>query len=269
MWSVIKTMFYTLLWWFLARISFLHKRLPFRNKTFIILSSGRSGSTLLVRLLNSHLRIKCHDELLNRDQLLAYDISRNTSPNTLVNYVKANLLSISRHYLFVGFKVFNEQLEYCNLPLKSLLESLDYPHVIILYRENLLDTYTSLKIAEKNNIWFSESVVNNCAIEVDWESLKDYCDTEKERWKSSLSHLKQCKLISISFQQLITNKERTMEKVFEFLNLPLEPVYTCSVRQNPLPLEDKVSNFKEIMKRAEDEDYSLMLTSEWLKEHIY
>ena len=50
-------------------------RTPPMNRSFIILSSGRSGSTMLVQLLNCHPAILCHSELLNRDDLKWYGLT--------------------------------------------------------------------------------------------------------------------------------------------------------------------------------------------------
>jgi LPS sulfotransferase NodH len=265
LWCYIKP-----IWWsLLAVVKYLYQKLSHNQKNFILLSSGRSGSTLLVQYLNSHYLIKCHGELLNRDDLLSHSLDWKASNRTLINYIMAQLLSINSLENFIGFKLFNEQLEYCNLSLMDLLKSLGSPSVIVLYRENLLETYTSLKIAQMNDVWFSAETANDCSIEIDWELLKDYCECERERWRRSLSCVDGCQFIVLSYEELIKDKERTMSTVFEFLNLPVEEVVAYSARQNPSSLEKKVTNYREIMRRAEDENISLMLTHDWMIEHIH
>ena len=71
------------------------------NKKFIIFGQGRSGSTLLVDLLNSHPAIYCDDEILMYKVIF---------PKT---YVKARSVSSKKHVY--GFKVKIYQLWHQNI----------------------------------------------------------------------------------------------------------------------------------------------------------
>ena len=254
-------------WWVLAQIKSVLQWLPFMNKSFIILSSGRSGSTLLRILLNCHYSVNCWGELLNREKLEEHGLKK-ASNEVLINYILARLLPFKLWLPYTGFKLFNEQVEYCQLSLKTLLSSLYSPPVIILYRENLLETYVSLKIAEQNQIWYSETVVNECSIEVDWEEFKEYCETERKRWQESLSELSGSQKLFVSFEDLIANQDETMNKIFDFLKIKPFPVKASSKRQNPQMLEEKVSNYEEITALTKKENYSTRLTLEWLKAFV-
>ena len=252
--------------WVLACIKRLYQLLPFTNKSFVVLSSARSGSGLLVQLLNSHHSISCKGELLNRELLVQYQLNSNTSPETYVNYILSKLLPLKPWYPYTGFKLFNEQIEYCHLSMEKLLVSLNFPPVIILYRESLLDTYVSFRIAQQNNIWYSEDTVNHCSIHVDWESLKEYCEQERRLWKKNLAVLKRKRCIFVCFNDLTENQFQTMNKIFTFLKVETDqPLHVISKRQNPLPLEKKVTNYKEIMDKAECEGYMLKLECHWFK----
>ena len=84
------------LWTVLAWVKTLLLRTPSMNRSFIILSSGRSGSTMLVQLLNCHPAILCHSELLNRDDLKGYGLIREGRPcvssHRLIKYTMAQLV---------------------------------------------------------------------------------------------------------------------------------------------------------------------------------
>lgn len=262
--------FKRLIWWILAKVKTLFLRLPYFNKSFLILSSGRSGSTLLVQLLNNHRSIHCHGELLNREDLQADQLGRGTNSRTLVNYILAKLLPLNPWLSLTGFKCFNEQLEYCNISLRTILHSLYSPPVVVLYRRNLMETFVSLKIAQANDIWFSETIVNSCTIELDWNELMEYCEDEKRRWRNSLKSIpSSCRLMLLSFEELAENRDESLRRVFGFLGVKSCKVFATSKRQNPKPLDEKVTNYKDIVMRSSSEKMNFEISEEWIKNCLH
>lgn len=249
-------------WWLLATIKVIVTKIPYMNRSFVIVSSGRSGSTLLVQLLNTNKRILCGMEPLNRELLDKHQL-RSADSRTLINYMLAMLLPINLWLRYTGFKLFNEQLEYCNLGLHEVALGLHHPPIIVLYRENLLETYVSLKIAFQNNIWYSEKQVNDCCIVVDWEDFCLYAEGERMRWKKTMTDLRGMKKIVISFDELTGSQQReTMYRLFTFLDLEVNhgaPIVPCSVRQNPQKLEKKIVNYHEIMERVHNSGHPITI----------
>ena len=234
------------------------------HSNFLVLSSGRSGSTMFTELLNWHPQVECKKELLNRDKLKKLQLTA-VSKQTLSNYILARLLPSKLGILRTGFKLFNEQLEYCYLPIEKILGDLWSPSVIILYRENLLETYISLKIAFATGIWYSEQETNKCSLEVNWAEFEEYVETERRRWRKSVSATGGMRKMFVSFEELVDDQDETMRRVLAFLNVAECELGVSSVRQNPMPLADKVSNYEEIMEKASDSGLSLTLTAEWLR----
>ena len=249
-------------WWLLATIKVIVTKLPYMNRSFVIVSSGRSGSTLLVQLLNTNKRILCRMEPLNREMLDKYQL-RDADSRTLINYMLAMLLPVNLWLRYTGFKLFNEQLEYCNLGLQEVMRGLHHPPVIVLYRENLLETYISLKIAFQNDIWYSEKQVNDCCVEVDWDDFYLYAEGERMRWKKTMSNLRGMKKIVVSFDELTGSQQKeTMRRLFAFLDLEVDhgkPIVPRSVRQNPQSLEKKIVNYHEIMERVHKSGYPITM----------
>lgn len=238
------------------------------NRSFIVLSSGRSGSELLVGLLKCHPDLECYWEILNREELLQYRL-RGASGRSLTNYILARLLPLKPWFPYIGFKLFNEQLEYCRLPLGDLLDALHNPPVIVLYRENLLETFVSLKIAFKTNVWYSEDKVHHCSIEVDWAEFKEYVDMERRRWRRSMSALQRHRAILVSFEELKEKKQESASRLFAFLGVKSElEVKASTIRQNPLPLERKVVNYQEVLQQAAACGCDITLNLEWLQRSI-
>ena len=232
------------------------------NRSFLIVSSGRSGSTLLVQLLNINKQIVCRKELLNRERLDRHQL-KGADARTLINHMLAMLLPRNLWLPYTAFKLFNEQLEYCNLRLQEVIRGLHYPPVIVLYRKNLLETYVSLKIAFQTNIWYSEKQVNNCCVEVDWDDFCQYSERERKRWKKSMSDLRGVNKIIISFDELTgSQQEETMHRLFAFLDLAVDhdcPIVPVSVRQNPQKLEKKIINYHEIMEQVHRSGYPITM----------
>ena len=219
---------------------------------------------MLTQLLSCHPQVLCEGELLNREELKKHQLIT-ADKHTLSNYILAKLLPSKPWISRTGFKLFNEQLEYCKLSFGKLLNDLWSPPLIILYRKNLLETYVSLKIAFATDVWYSERKTNQCSIEVDWDAFREYVETERRRWQKSLSSAGGMKTVFISFEELVEKQDETMKNVLAFLNLSECEFCVSSIRQNPLPLADKISNYEEIMDRVNDSGLSLTLTAEWLK----
>ena len=189
--------------------------------------------------------------------------------NYLIDYISGSLLSAKFWRPCTGFKMFNEQLEYCKLSLGALLRKLRHPSVIVLYRENLLETFVSLKIAFQNDMWYSESTVNKVQIEVNWEEFYAYMITERTRWKQSMSQIPPASnWLLISYEELTLNRTSVTRNIFSLLGLASFPCSTSSKRQNPMPLREKVTNYDEIMEKTDEARLSICLTEKWLKSFV-
>ena len=235
------------------------------NRSFVIVSSGRSGSTLLIQLLNCHPEITCKGELLNRNYLQTHNL-RGASSSTLINYILASLIPSKMFLSYTGFKLFNEQMEFCNLHLKDVLTALFYPHVIILYRENMLETYVSLEIAFKTDVWYSEGRGTSERIEIDWQKFVDYAVTERVRWKRSMMEMSMhSEVLFVSYEELIGNRNKAMNRIFQFLNVDMCHVEAASKKQNPLSLQEKIINFEQIEQKILQSEDSYTITKEWLE----
>lgn len=202
-------------------------------------------------------------ECLQKHRLIQAD------ENYLIDYVSGSLLSAKFWRPCTGFKLFNEQLDYCKLSLGVLLRKLHHPFVIVLYRENLLETFVSLKIAFQNDIWYSESTVNNVQIEIDWDEFHEYMNTERRRWKQSMSQIPLgSNWLLVSYEELTLNRTSVTRDIFSFLGLASYPCSTSSKKQNPMPLREKVTNYDEIMEKADEARLSICLTEKWLKTFV-
>ena len=251
-------------WWLAAGLKSLLQKLPYMNRSFLVISSARSGSTLLIQYLRCHPSIACPFlEPFNREVLIKHNLIG--AKADMMNYFMAQLLPHKPWIPYTACKVFGEQLEYCRLPLEDLLCALRDPPVVVLYRENMLETYVSLQIAFQTGVWFSEEVSKEPSqVTVDWEKFKVYAQEERQRWRKSLCALATTtKIHFLSYEELSRNHNMSIAGIFSFLGLPHCKVVAFSKKQNPLSLEKKVLNFADI--KDEMRTFPFLLTKEWMQ----
>jgi LPS sulfotransferase NodH len=206
----------------------------------IVLSSGRSGSSLLVNYLNSNRCIHCHGEILGSEH--GYGNVEGKSTTELQAHVVSFFRKQSTAY--VGAKFLTHQFEELKITIDDVLEVLREPKVLLLYRSNLLETYVSLLIAQENNIWYSSHTVNHISVPVNQRQFLDYVSVQRRRWQRCLESIcGRVPLFYLTYEQLVEAPRESMDRVFAFLDVPPTPIYTKSVKQNPRSLREKVSNY--------------------------
>lgn len=110
----------------------------------LILSDPRSGSSFLQDLLNCHEEVEIVGELLNDEfGLIENPIAK----------IKSCLGEL--HSTIVGFKVFPEQIYIHKLQFAEILAEIAATHVLVLWRENILETFCSRCIADMNGEWYT------------------------------------------------------------------------------------------------------------------
>ncbi len=240
---------------------------PDYTHNFLVVSSARSGSSLLVNLLNSHPKISCKGEILN-PEFLVYGNFQGQSKARILMHTKAMFFKFRKKNR-LGAKLLIHQFDELGLTMNDLMETLNQPKIIILYRKNLLETYVSLKIAQKNNLWYSEKQVNDDSIEIEPEKLLNYVQRQYELWKDVFSSLgKYENLIFLSYESLATDTDNSMSKLFNFFHLHAHKTRTVSVRQNPLPLYLKLKNYEELSKNYDFSDQKWQLDLEAFRREV-
>jgi LPS sulfotransferase NodH len=206
----------------------------------IIISSGRSGSSLLVNYLNSSRNVHCHGEILSSEHGYGKVEGKSTAE------LRAHVVSFfgKRATAYVGAKFLTHQFEELKITIEDVLEVLREPKVLLLYRSKLLETYVSLLIAQENNIWYSSDRVNRISVPVSKREFLDYVSVQRRRWQRCLEGIcGRVPLFCMTYEELVEAPRETMDQVFAFLDVPPAPIYTKSVKQNPQSLREKVSNY--------------------------
>lgn len=222
-----------------------------KNKTrFVIYGLGRSGSTLLKQLLDSHPEITCEGELLNPED------------KYVINPLLLNLVYRFPTQFFALRSLFSKNpvygftlLFYQYSPPAKLVGKLikkDWKFIRI-YRENSLDQSLSHLVAEKTNMWhrFDGEEKETPILTVSPEELKNRLNIFKKDKETettlfeSFAHLKVVYEVDLKSQSCWPE---TTRKIFEYLGVNPAPVSATIQKTYPLPYSEIIRNYDELIK---------------------
>ena len=253
---------------------------------FIILSNQRSGSTLLVFLLDSHFQIQCWSELfqkidpnkLNKSHYPKhYKISwvqfYESSPtrqflykfrkSALVNKYLDNIYTNTRdkNIQAIGFKLIYSQLE-AFPQVKDYIKKNNIK-VIHCIRRNSLKTIISLETAKARRKFATREPLETIPITLKCDNLIDRLNkmsTLIKNYSEIRSHTNS--YYEIFYEDLISNKETESRKLLDFLGISDYRILTTDLlKMNPDSIEDIVDNYEELKDTLQDSEYESFLLS--------
>lgn len=225
---------------------------------FFIFGQGRSGSTLLVDLLNSSPEVWCEKEILSRKVPLP------------AHYVRArSTLSPKPIY---GFKVKIYQLTLDQrLPEpRRFLETLqaDGWKTIYLRRSNVLRQSVSNLIAEQRRLYHERKgaarpELGKLRVELDdllrrMQEREDYLAAEAEV-------LRELPYVPVEYETDLLDPgahQRTLDRLFDFIGTSRVPVSTELKRINDRRLADLLENFDEVADRLAETRWAPLIAAE-------
>lgn len=224
-------------------------------KKFLIFSRGRSGSTLLVDLLNTHSCVRCDNEIFYQGFLF---------PRRRVD-VRA---SMSRTEVY-GFKLITYQLQAfqkAQRPEQFIRYLYEHGYKIIyLTRTNLLRYALSNIYARKvrfhHNV--SEGSPERRAIHVEVEDVLSWIEEAKLRESYELRVLQDIPRLSLTYEEHLRDSEsqqKTVAKVCDFIGIPSEPVSTRMQKVTARTLRDLVINYEALSEALSDTPYARFLS---------
>ncbi|CAM4962881.1 unnamed protein product [Rotaria socialis] len=207
----------------------------------LILSHPRSGSSLLSSYLMCHPRILLHGELLN-DEKQVY--SKNIP--TLLEELD-NSLSVCCSDSIEGFKLHVCQLFDRNIEPLYLIRRLNINFVIVMWRRSLLDSFVSLKIAQKTDCWYTETEENinpGIKVYVDETKFIQYCHRLKKQWETIAEAIgTSVPYHIIEYTDLTRAPTDSLKPIFFACGLSDITVTTAMKKQNPSNPADSIMNW--------------------------
>jgi len=232
-----------------------------RNKIkFIIFGQSRSGSTLLLELLNSHPDINCEGELFNKFKLyiktplLLKFFTRYPFP--YINYrMKKSMAPL------YGFKLFFFQVHFPDKCLKQLADrGWKFIHV---RRENILDQSLSNIIALETNYWHrrKDEINPNQAINIPPKRLLRVLKTRSNWRKRELNMMAPYDHVTVIYEKDLQNADQWQEtaaKVYNYLGLNPVQVKTDLRPTDTRPYTERIENYVELMSMLKTSEFAYL-----------
>ena len=216
---------------------------------FVILGQGRSGSTLLVDLLNCHPEVTCDHEIFRsglwRSSWRALTlILLREFPSLYYNYRR-----LSAQNKVYGFKLFNYQVNDLNGTIKKLYET--GWKILWIHREDIVEQSLSFMLGSMTQKWHrrnrEELPLHQYHIDLlELASLMYNIKLRNERIQESLAGIEYYK---IQYESDLMNSDqwqKTADSLFEHLHLESCRVRSTSLKVDPRPWEEKIANYDQV-----------------------
>ena len=235
----------------------IQDRSPLDNRNFILVTTARSGSTLLKGHLNQHESIRCFGEIFKESfvnakgwQRLSGDGAelKHLHQTDLVSFWKLLVEKYKLDKPVIGAKIFYYHRK--DEEIWRYFASSRTP-IIHLVREELIDSYLSRKLAAGIGIW-KQPKKKKTGTEYDRSISIDLADFQKYCMRIR-GHIDRIKLLfrdnpflEITYSSLVKDREKTMSAIYSFLGLPNQETSPRLIKQLKRPREDVISNWNEI-----------------------
>ncbi|MDK2771861.1 MAG: sulfotransferase [Flavobacterium sp.] len=220
---------------------------------FVVITRSRTGSNLLISLLNSHQKIEAYGEV--------FSLLQNKSCKEVYNEIFPEKSSKT-----TGFKIFYYHPQ--DSEDKSIWDYLISDKnikIIHLRRENFLRVHLSKLIADKTDVWVSTS--NENKIE-DKKVLVDVNLFLKDVEKTNLfiektrNQFKDHQYIEITYEELVKDNQKILSNILSFLNLSDCKLNSPLKKQNNEKLEEIILNYDEVYNNLKNSEFEYLLNDE-------
>jgi LPS sulfotransferase NodH len=230
-------------------------------RRFCIVGIARTGSTLLLNILNAPGNVLAFGELFRTENDIGWDLApfagrRDREAAALhrgdpVAFLERHVFRPwPRRIRAVGFKIFYYHAQ--RHPWNAVWEYLERQQeiaIVHLLRANILRQYVSLGIAFQTGVWSSPvgaaaSTAEPIHLDVD-DCIRhfDYVRSSEEacRQRFGLD-----RLLELRYEDLVADLERETFRLQDFLGLPKQAVRPAAGRRQPRPLSAMIANYGEL-----------------------
>jgi LPS sulfotransferase NodH len=216
-------------------------------RPFVIVSQARTGSNLLVSLLDSHPQIDARGELLRR-----------LGGVPVGDRLGAIYGRKPRRIRAVGFKCFYyHPLDDRNAPIWTHLQGVDQLHVVHLRRRNVLRTLTSRRLAGLTGDWVEHGSIAGTAATAGKPTVRFNGPELREAFEQSEAWAATCEqrfrdhpVLDVLYEELI-DTPAVRDEILAFLGVQAQPLRTSMQRQNPEPLAQLIEGFDDLRSEFE------------------
>lgn len=220
--------------------------------TFVIVCLGRTGSTHLVSLLDSHPEIRCFGELFTHHEATLDEAFVNSPLDDPVEYVAQVTAPLTERV--VGFK----------LPLNSVrahpeaAEVLEGTRIVRLRRLNLLALLASRRLLAETRVpqsTYGDYGDTTVAIDPKQALAVFRLTDEHERYLDGLAEGRP--VFQITYEDLAAGRE--LDELQRFLGVDPVPLQSMFKRVRSRPLQETIANWTELEEALRDTPYERFL----------
>ena len=216
-------------------------------KRFIVLSRSRTGSNLLISLLNSHPNIHAEGEIFSKLSGRNYRKVLGKAFAKQPNYINAK-----------GFKIFYyHPLDDSSCDIWDELQSMEDLHIIHLKRRNILRTLLSRKIAGSQDVWsvsshrkYSDLCKEHVLVSFTVDELNKGFKQTRE-WEAVGNEMFR------NHPLLPNDKTNTFRKVALFLGVEFVQPKTELIKQNTKSMRETITNYDELKSAFSQTEWGL------------
>jgi len=230
-----------------------------KKKTkFIIFGQGRSGSNLLVDLLNSHPDVYCDRELLNKNRLRRkYKFIKPLIYAFPYKYITCHLHKHPEKTY--GFKLMYHQIRKCHGFLTKLSD--DYWKIIHIQRKDTLKQAFSGIIARKRGSYVRKAGAefDRAKIYINPQEVVKSLKSRIRALKYELEALQGLEYLDVVYENDLAESNlwsKSTERIFNFLDVDTVEVRTSMLRTDERPYEERISNYQEILAYLKNNGFS-------------
>ena len=241
---------------------------------FVVLTQARTGSNMLVSMLDSHPGVKCFGEVFNPDSSFGYEnwLQKSSLRRVANKYIRDynvekyldSLLAVrpEDNTQAVGFKViYPGQFDRWS-NLRYYWRTYDYK-IISLTRKNLVRKYVSSNIAYFDGVWSAqEHRVKRTSITVDVSDLLRSIERMETIYRLIDTLTVEFRGIQINYEELSSNRDSVMREIFHFLEVQefeVGALKAKTVKQNPQRLNQLIENYDEVCSALRNTRYEWCL----------
>lgn len=226
---------------------------------FVVVGVARTGSTLLLDLLNAHAQVVAFGELFRGDGEIGWDrwpfrthqsarLLRLHASEPLEFLETAVFRRWPRTIAAVGFKLF-----YYHARAGRQTAVWDYlrsdPDLAIIHlkRANILEQYLSLRLAHATNVWSTlRSATPAEPIRLSPDACLRHFEEVRAGEEACDAFFAGRRLHTITYETLVADRSAVMDGVTAHLGLRPGPLKAKVVRQRTRPLSSAIANFEEL-----------------------
>lgn len=218
---------------------------------FVVITRSRTGSNLLISLLDSHPNIHAFGEMFNRiEDKSCKEIYDEIFPK------KSNKT--------IGFKIFYyHPADSDDSSIWDILKNDKSFKIIHLQRENVLRVHISRLIAGNTDVWSrtkNESIdLDQKKVHVDIDALFKDIEVTNRYINKINSDFKNHKVLKITYESIVKNSNKSIADAFEFLGVSKMNAKSELKKQNPEKIKYLVTNYHELKEKLANSEFSYML----------